>query len=252
MQISKYWAAPLAALLLAGPASAATVQLQLSWLNSAGATVVWNGSDDGVATGNGDEEQFVGSFSQAPGTGGTGPGAWALGWDVTADVDPFVNGFFSLQNNSNIVQSYTLTVSLPITPPVVPVSTIGGSIGVTVTDANGNGVATVGSLGSGYVFNAANDGTTTLQLMGPGFALNAPFAGGSATASASAGLPGGTIGSIAASGTISITHTFTLTPGDSIGLTSFYLVNPVPEPGTLALFGSGALGLLMFGRRRLR
>ena len=195
--------APLAALFLAGTASASTVTLGLSWLNAAGQTVSWSGSDTGTPTGNGAEEQFVGSFSQAPGTGGTGPGAWALSWDLTADVDPFVNGFFSLQNNSNIVQTYSLTVTLPITPPVVPVSTIGGSIGVTVTDANGNGAATVASIGSGFVFNAANDGTSTLQLLGPGFALNAPFAGGSATASANAGLPGGTISSIAANGTIS-------------------------------------------------
>ncbi len=250
MRILKHLGVPFAALLLAGSASASTVSLQLSWLNSAGATVTWNGSDTGTPTGTGAEEQFVGSFSQAPGSGGTGPGAWALSWDLTADVDPFVNGFFSLQNNSNIVQTYTFTVSLPITPPVVPVSSIGGSIGVTVTDTNGNGVATVGSVGTGFVFNAANDGTTTLQLMGPGFALNAPFAGGSATASANAGLPGGTIASIAANGTISITHSFTLTPGDSVGLTSFYLVNPVPEPGTLALFAGGAFGLLMLGRRR--
>lgn len=251
MRILKCMTAPLAALLLAGTASASTVTLGLSWLNSAGQTVSWSGSDTGTPTGTGAEEQFVGSFSQAPGTGGTGPGAWALSWDFTADVDPFVNGFFSLQNNSTIVQTYTLTVSLPITPPVVPVSTIGGSIGVTVTDANGSGAASVASVGSGFVFNAANDGTSTLQLLGPGFALNAPFAGGSATASANAGLPGGTISSISANGTISIAHTFTLTPGDSVGLTSFYLVNAVPEPGTLALFGSGAVGLLLLGRKRV-
>jgi hypothetical protein len=108
----------------------------------------------------------------------------------------------------------------------------------------------VGSAGVGYVFNAANDGTTTLQLLGPGFALNAPFAGGSATASASAGLPGATIAGMAANGTISITHTFTLTPGDSVGLTSFYQVVAVPEPGTLALAAAGALGMFAIGRRR--
>jgi hypothetical protein len=234
-------AAPLAALLLAGPAAATTLSLQLSWQNAQGQTVTWNGSQSGTPTGEGQEEVFIGQ--QVANT-------WVLAWDATADADPFVNGFFSIQNNSAVTQTYTFTVTLPIAPPVVPVSTIGGSIGVTVTDTNGNGVAAVGSAGAGFVFNAANDGATTLQLLGPGFTLSAPFAGGSATASASAGLPGGTIASLAANGSISITHTFTLTPGDAVGLTSFYLVNAVPESGTLALFGAGALGLLRFGRRR--
>ena len=243
MRTLKQLAAPFAALLLAGPAAATTMSLQLSWQNSQGQTLTWNGSQSGTPTGEGQEEAFSGQHVA---------GTWVLGWDATADADPFVNGFFSIQNNSAITQTYTFTVTLPIAPPIVPVpvSAIGGSIGVTVTDTNGNGVATVASAGAGFVFNASNDGSTTLQLLGPGFALSAPFAGGSATVSASAGLPGGTIASIAANGSISITHTFTLTPGDAVGLTSFYLVNPVPEPGTLALFGAGALGLLRFGRRR--
>ena len=244
MRFLRYFAAPVVALLSALPAAASTLSFQLSWQDpDSGATRTWNGSDQGTATGAGQEESFSGRQVAAS-------GLWALDWDVRADVDPFVNGNFSIQNNSAITQTYTFTVTLPITPPVVPTSTIGGSIGVTVTDTNNSGSATVGSVGSGFVFNAANDGTTTLQLLGPGFVLDAPFAGGSSTAFANAGLPGGTIASVAANGTISITHTFTLTAGDSIGLTSFYLVNPVPEPGTLALFASGASGLLALGRRR--
>jgi hypothetical protein len=229
------------ALALAGPAAASTLGISLSWVNAQGGTSTWTHSQSGTPSGSGPEETFVGQRV----TGG-----WTLGWDVTADADPFVNGFFSIQNSSATTQTYSFTVTLPVSPPVTPISTLGGSIGVTVTDANGNGVATVSSAGAGYVFNAANDGTTTLQLLGPGFALNAPYAGGSATASASAGLPGATIASIAANGTISITHTFTLTPGDSVGLTSFYQVVAVPEPSRLALAATGAVGLFALGRRR--
>lgn len=233
--------APLAALLLAGPAAATTLSLQLSWINSTGGTSTWNGQQSGTPTGTGQIESFVGQ--QVAST-------WTLGWNATADVDPFVNGVFSIQNNSSITQTYTFTVSLPISPAVTPGSSVGGSIGLTLTDANGNGVATVGSVGGGSVFMAANDGSTTLTLLGPGFSLSAPFAGGSATASASAGLPGATIVSIGANSTISITHTFTLTPGDSIGLTSFYQVDALPEPGSLALLGAGAAACLLIGRRR--
>jgi hypothetical protein len=229
---------PLTALLLAGPAAASTLSFSLSFVNASGGTSTWNGSQAGTVSGT--QETFVGQQVAS---------GWALGWNVTADTDPFVNGFFSIQNNTAVTQTYSFTVTLPVAPPITPISTIGGSIGVTITDANGDGVATAASVGSGYVFNAANDGTTTLQLL-PSFSLSAPFAGGSATASASAGLPGATISSIAANGTISITHTFTLTPGDSIGLTSFYQVSSVPEPGTLTLFAAGAAGLLAIGRRR--
>ncbi len=244
MRILKRLGASLAALLLAGPAVAATLQVELSWMNASGGTSTWRPAPlEGTPTGNGQEEQFVGQHVGS---------SWTLSWDAIADEDPFVNGNFTILNSSAITQTYTFTVTLPITPPVAPVSSIGGSIGVTVTDANGDGVGSVGlAAGSSYIYTALNDGTTTLQLLGAGLVpLSVPFAGGSATVSRALGLPGATIASIAANGTISITHTFTLTAGDSIGLTSFYQVNPVPEPGTLALFSAGALGLAALGRRR--
>ncbi len=238
--------ASLGAILLATSASASALNFSLSWLNSSGNPVTWNGQDVGTPTGVGQEEQFVGQQVAA---------TWSLSWDATADVDPFVNGYFAIQNSSAITQTYVLTVTLPITPAVTPSSLIGGSIGITVTDTNGNGVATVTNVGTGYVFNGQSDATTALQLLGGsvgGFSLSAPFAGGSNTASVNVGLPGGSLSGPAALSSISIQHVFTLTPGDAVGLTSFYLVNAVPEPGTVLLVLTGALGLALLGRRRSR
>jgi len=141
-------------------------------------------------------------------------------------------------------------VTLPISPAVTPSSLVGGSIGVTVTDSNFDGVGTVASAGAGTLYTGVNDVTDVLGLLGPGFSLSVPFAGGSNTTSAFAGLPGPTLPGPAALSTISIRHSFTLTPGDSVGLTSFYVVQVVPEPTTLLLVSLGLAGLTAAGRRR--
>jgi hypothetical protein len=232
-----------AALAIASSAAASTLGISLSWLNAQGGSSTWTSSQQGTPTGSGLQESFVGQKTAS---------SWDLSWNVTTDGDPFVNGVFSIQNNSSITQTYTFTVSLPISPAVTPTSTIGGSIGVTLTDSNGDGLAALSSANGGFVFNAGNDGTTTLQLLGPAFSISVPYAGGSTTASGARGLAGDAIASIAANGTISITHVFTLTPGDSAALTSFYRVTPVPEPDAIALLCAGALALLIVARPEAR
>ncbi len=197
-------------------------------------------SPGAVQNGNPDQFDLDGQMMMA--------GMWNLTWDMTVDTDPFVNGVFGLTNMSGSTQTFILNVTLPIAPVITPSSLIGGSVGGSVTDANLNGVATVANAGGSPLFDGLIDGVGTLPIITAPYSFSAPFAGGTANIPATnVGLPGPTIPGPAVLTSIGINHTFTLTPGDTVALTSFFLV--VPEPASLGLM---ACGILVMGLKRRR
>jgi hypothetical protein len=186
----------------------------------------------------------------------TGPTSWTWqgsyygdGWSfastINGDLDPMVNANISFINTSNAVQTYTITVTLPV-DPIGPGSTMDGSVGGSITDANGNGFAQVAALAGSSFYQAQIDGNTVQTLLNHPFSASPTFSGGTATfGPASFGqpvqIPGPSVSS-----TIGIVLQFTLTPGDSIAATSFFRV--LPNPAGLALLGIA--GLLGRSRRR--
>jgi len=191
-----------------------------------------------------------------PGTGGptysntydVHNGNWDFQWGVTGDPDPVVSSNLTVTNNSAVTQTFTSLVVLPIAPAVTPSSLIGGSISGSVTDVNGNG-ATLATAAPDALYTALIDGVAvqTLYNNPNSFVVTPPF-GSASVPNAAFGSPIPSLPGPAANNTIAIQLKFTLSPGDSMALTSVFVVNPVPEPVGLGMFGLAAAGLL--GRRR--
>lgn len=173
-------------------------------------------------------------------TGSQVESTWEFQWNMTVKPDPFISATFSLTNTALVPQVFVIGVGMPIAPPQVPLTLHGGSVGLTLTDANFNGVATVTDAGI-PIYQGLIDGLPVLDLLDDPYLLAAPFAGGTATDSDVDGLPGPTLPSGPALATIGINHVFVLTPGDKVAFTSFFIVEAVPEIGTLAFGAIGAL-----------
>jgi hypothetical protein len=173
---------------------------------------------------------------------------WDFQWGVTGDPDPVVSSNLTITNNTAVTQTYISTVTLPIAPAITPSSLIGGSISGSVTDVNGNG-ATLATAAPDALYTALIDGVSvhTLYDNPSSFVVTPPF-GSASVPSADFGSPIPSLPGPAANSSIAIQLKFTLTPGDSMALTSVFVVNPVPEPVGLGVFGLAAAGHL--GRRR--
>jgi PEP-CTERM motif len=170
-------------------------------------------------------------------------------YNMTVGFDPFISASVNVVNNTASIQNYTLIFTLPISPAVVGGSRIGGSTQGGVTDANFDGIGTLSTVGPGTaLYNGQIDGVNVFPLLPHLTTVNAPFAGGSASISANSGLPGPTIPGPNALISIGIEHQFSLTPGDPATFTSFFVVQDVPEPGSLGLLAMG--GLILLWRRR--
>ncbi len=192
------------------------------------------------------------TFSLVDATYSDALGRWdLLDLDVEGDIDPFTSLGFQVQNNMGFTVNFVFSVSVPIVP--IPGATLhGGSTGITVTDANFSGSATVGALAGKSYFSGQIDGSTVLPLFSDPFSLIAgPPAGDTNVAATSLGLPS-TLPSGPALATINIVAEFSLTAGDRMSSTNFFRVVPVPEPTSLMLIGFASLGLCSWRRSRGR
>jgi MYXO-CTERM domain-containing protein len=176
--------------------------------------------------------------------------SWSCNWALDVNPDPFVSNSFAITNNTAAVQTFSISVMLPVSPAVPFPSATFGSVSGSLGDTNNNGFAQWTTVGAGSAFyNALIDGGLYHQLLQDPFSVTTPPIPGATTPFPSGtnffSLPTGQPGVLTS---IGITNTFTLTPGDSITFVSTFRVDPVPAPAAATLLGLG--GLLAARRRR--
>lgn len=174
-------------------------------------------------------------------------GGWLVSdWTLSYDNDPFVTNNITVTNVSLVTQTFVATVLLPISPFGYNVHR--GSVGVSTTDSNGDGVLTFASVVPTGLHQGTINGATQLELLDP-IALNIASCGSipGCTAVASQSIAYAPVGPGVAT-QIGLILQFNLSPGDSASLTSRYEIAPEPTTLTLALAGLAGLGVL--GRRR--
>jgi hypothetical protein len=170
-------------------------------------------------------------------------GGTLMDWQFALDPDPSVIELFAIQNNTAADQTYIFSALLPV-PAQGPQLVLSGSVGGSVTDVNGDG-ATLTDNGN-PIYTSILDGAFVQTLLDPPQSYTTGAFGSEVVGPASFGpIPfGGPVNNF-----IGVTIQFTLSAGDIASFTSVFNVEPIPEPGTLLLLGSGLVGLIGFSRR---
>lgn len=171
-------------------------------------------------------------------------------FDLNLDPDPFVTSNFTFVNLAAVTQIFTVTVTLPIAPPVGAPSQLFGSSSGTVADFDlaldgpPGAWADTGALAGDSMYAPLLDGV----IYNPGRLFNAPFnqtANGPLFTNVFGPQNFNDNAGPAVNATIGIRNRFYLTGGDSIAMLNTLVVTP--EPATIGLM---AMALIALKRRK--
>jgi hypothetical protein len=242
------------ALLLASSAGAVPVFSDLVTIEQVGAGIIHLDSDQlGCSELSPGSGMYNCSNGETPWSPSNPAYTFSMTWDMTFDVDPFVNLAFGF-TNTGATATYILSVILPTGPIGAPTTVMGGSTGGSTTDANFNGLGGVSTVASDPFYTGLIDGSPVVGTALHAHPYSSPayaFPGDTnSLGDADFGLPGPTTPGPAVTTSIGIRNKFSLTGGDSVASTNFFVVEPVPEPATGLLVTAGVLGLALYRRRR--
>jgi hypothetical protein len=229
-------------------------------LSLACCTPLWAQSSPELEFSAGGDSAWLPLTQESNGTWGVTAGTQvALGNGITftlnsiiIDSDPYVFYSYDVTNSGSSTTQYTASIPATAASLAPGAYTVTSSLGISLTDANPNApvwIAPTGSpnaiqqgliggsdagvdLGTAQVSNSAFGSTTTTNYSGGPLVYNL-------TAPAS---------------DVSISETFDLSAGASVGLSGFFNVQAVPEPSSVgfALIAAGAFAGLIIRSRRLR